>query len=224
MLPVLPQSDNGCRHSQRHSERDFGQPRPPGDPSSEIPWFNTQVKEAKRERRAAELKSNKTGLHVHREIFISARNRFNSVVSSVKRQHYLSKLSSAGAPCKSLSRVQVVQNNAARLIFKKKKTTSVSPLLKELHWLPIAERIDYKTCVLCFNSILNIAPQYLKELFSLYQPKRKLRSSDDSMILKVPRMNLKSFGDRAFSSYAPRIWNSLPEEIRNIEKLESFKK
>ncbi|GFS20677.1 reverse transcriptase-like protein [Elysia marginata] len=58
--------------------------------------FNTQVKEAKGKRRAAERKWKKTGLHVHREIFISARNRFNSVVCSVKRQHYLSKLSSAG--------------------------------------------------------------------------------------------------------------------------------
>ncbi|GFS24736.1 RNA-directed DNA polymerase from mobile element jockey [Elysia marginata] len=65
------------------------------------PWFNTQVKEAKRERRAAERKWNKTGLHVHREMFISARNRFNNVVCSVKRQHYLSKLSSAGS-CKEL--------------------------------------------------------------------------------------------------------------------------
>ncbi|GFS01220.1 RNA-directed DNA polymerase from mobile element jockey [Elysia marginata] len=68
------------------------------------PWFKTQVKEAKRERRAAERKWNKTGLHVHREMFISARNRFNSVVCSVKRQHYLSKLSSAGS-CKELFRV-----------------------------------------------------------------------------------------------------------------------
>ncbi|GFR97204.1 hypothetical protein ElyMa_000987200 [Elysia marginata] len=61
------------------------------------PWFNTQVKEAKRGRRAAERKWNKTGLHVHWEIFISARIRLNSVVCSVKRQHYLSQLSSAGS-------------------------------------------------------------------------------------------------------------------------------
>ncbi|GFS26255.1 polypeptide N-acetylgalactosaminyltransferase [Elysia marginata] len=81
--PLVTRAVRSCRNAQR---------------------FNTQVKEAKRERRAAERKWNKTGLHVHREIFISARNRFNSVVCSVERQHYLSKLSSA-VSCKELFRV-----------------------------------------------------------------------------------------------------------------------
>ena len=130
----------------------------------------------------------------------------------------------AGASCKLLSRLQVVQNNAARLISKKKKSTSVTPLLKELHWLPIAQRIDYKCAILCYKCIHGLAPQYLRDILNLHQPRRALRSSEDFLVLETPRTNLKSFGDRAFSSYAPRIWNSLPKKIRDIGKVEAFKK
>ena len=56
------------------------------------------------------------------------------------------------------SRLQVVQNNAARLILKKKKSTSATLLLKELHWLPIAQRIDYKCALHCFKCIHGVAP------------------------------------------------------------------
>ena len=130
----------------------------------------------------------------------------------------------AGTSKKFLSRLQVVQNNAARLILKKKNSTSATPLLKELHWLPIAQRIDYKCALLCFKCIHGVAPHYLRETLNFYKPRRSLRSTEDSFVLETPKTKLKSFGDRAFSSYGPRIWNSLPKRIRDIDKIEIFKK
>ena len=130
----------------------------------------------------------------------------------------------AGTSKKFLSRLQVVQNNAARLILKKKNSTSVTPLLKELRWLPIAQRIDYKCALLCFKCIHGVAPHYLREILNFYKPRRSLRSTEDSFVLETPKTKLKSFGDRAFSSYGPRIWNSLPKRIRDIDKIEIFKK
>ena len=85
----------------------------------------------------------------------------------------------AGTSKKFLSRLQVVQNNAARLILKKKNSTSATPLLKELHWLPIAQRIDYICALLCFKCIHGVAPHYLRETSNLYKPKRSLRSTED---------------------------------------------
>ena len=35
---------------------------------------------------------------------------------------------------------------------------------------------------------------------------------------------LPTLGDRAFQSAAPKLWNSLPVEIRNIQTLTSFKR
>ena len=120
---------------------------------------------------------------------------------------------------KFMSRLQVVKNNAARLISKKKKSTSATPLLKELHWLPTAQRIGYKCALLCFKYIHSLSPHCVTETLNLYQPWISLRSTEDSFVLETPMTKLKSFGDRTFSSYGPWIWNSLPKKIRDIDKI-----
>ena len=50
----------------------------------------------------------------------------------------------AGLPLKQISRLQRVQNNAAKLVLVKSKYDHVTPLLQELHWLPIKFRPQYK--------------------------------------------------------------------------------
>ena len=44
-------------------------------------------------------------------------------------------------------------------------------LLKELYWLPIAQRIDYKCALLGVKCIHGIAPHYVREILNLYQPR-----------------------------------------------------
>ena len=67
------------------------------------------------------------------------------------------------------------------------------------------------------------APQYLKDLLKHHHVQRSLRSSDQQL-LHVPSTRLKTFGDRAFSVYAPRLWNSLPMNIKTSASLDIFKK
>ena len=55
-----------------------------------------------------------------------------------------------------------------------------TPLLQQLYWLPISERIKYKTACMCYNSITGFAPSYLSELLHLYSPSCSLRSSSDA--------------------------------------------
>ena len=64
----------------------------------------------------------------------------------------------------------MVQNNAARLVFKRRKYDSVSPLLHKLHWLPIMKRIEYKIATICYNCINGTAPVYLSDLVSVSVP------------------------------------------------------
>ena len=71
---------------------------------------------------------------------------------------------------------------SARLSFKTSKHAHVSPPLAKLHWLSIAQRIDYKIFSLCYNVILDTAPLYLSDLLRLYTPSRSLRSSADTHI------------------------------------------
>ena len=129
----------------------------------------------------------------------------------------------AGISKTQLQRLQVVQNNAARLILRKNRFDSAKPLLKILHWLPVQRRIDFKIALLVFKSIQGMAPNYLNDLLSVKTCPRLLRSSLDTAKLQVPRTKTTA-GDRAFSVYAPKLWNSLPAEIRELPTLPLFKK
>ena len=128
----------------------------------------------------------------------------------------------SGIPSEHLARLQRVQNNAARLVLKKRKRDHVSPLLKELHWLPISYRIQFKLATMAFRHFENSLPPYLSQSLTIYQTSRTLRSSSEKL-LKIPRTKLKSAGDRTFSSSVPKVWNSLPLSLRTTATLSLFK-
>lgn len=128
----------------------------------------------------------------------------------------------AGLPAEQISRLQRVQNNAARLVFKKKKNDHVTTLLKELHWLPIKFRIQFKIAVLAYRHFDGSLPPYLSDALCTYQPSRSLRSSVERL-LKIPKCNLKTAGNRSFSFVAPSIWNSLPTSLRDLPTLSQFR-
>ena len=68
-----------------------------------------------------------------------------------------------GSPKHLLDRLQKVQNNAARLIYRSSKFHHVTPLLHTLHWLPIEKRIDFKLASLCFKSLNGSASTYISD-------------------------------------------------------------
>lgn len=128
----------------------------------------------------------------------------------------------AGLPSKQISRLQRVQNNAARLIFRKSKRTHVTPLFMKLHWLPVEYRIQYKLATLAFRCFDGTLPPYLSSLLPIYQPSRSLRSGSEKLLCK-PKTTTKSFGQRSFHFQAPSVWNALPSSLRDITSLPSFK-
>ena len=128
-----------------------------------------------------------------------------------------------GAPQSLIAKLQLVQNAAARLITHSKKSDHVTPLLCSLHWLPISKRIIFKVLLLVYKSLHGEGPRYLLDLLSRNCPTRPLRSSNDSSRLVIPRSRLVTYGDRAFSIQAPRLWNMLPVSIRNANSTGSFK-
>ena len=123
-----------------------------------------------------------------------------------------------------INKLQILQNQAARLVKLAPKTDHISPILKELHWLPVKARIDYKILILSFKSIHDATfPSYLKDMVEMYLPNRSLRSKRKTL-LKKPRTQLKTFGDRSFYYSAPDLWNGLPENILNSSCLSAFRK
>ena len=104
----------------------------------------------------------------------------------------------------------------------KNRRQHVTPLLKELHFLPIQAHIDYKLATLALGHFDGSLPQYLSSRLDIYQPSRSLRSSNDRL-LRVPRWKLKSFRYRSFSYQGPVVWNSLPIDLKLSSSLSAFK-
>ena len=82
---------------------------------------------------------------------------------------------------------------------------------------------DFKILLICYKCLYKNGPEYLRELLVDYAPCRTLRSSTSNLLV-VPKTNMKSYGDRAFSVAAPRLWNSLPNSIKDCDTIASFKK
>ena len=116
-----------------------------------------------------------------------------------------------------------MKNAAARLVSGSKKQDHITPILHQLHWLPVEKRITYKTLLITFMCLNNLAPSYLSDLVIQYKPTRTLRSSSKNLLV-IPRTNTIRYGERAFCAVAPRLWNGLPLAIRSINSLERFKK
>ena len=91
---------------------------------------------------------------------------------------------------------------------------------KSLHWLPIPERIKFKIASLTFKVINFRKPSYLSELITPYQPSRTLRSSGDNL-LSVSDIR-SEIGRRSFSYSAPKLWNSLPPDLRSCTCIRTF--
>ena len=115
-----------------------------------------------------------------------------------------------------------MQNTAARIVTRTKKYEHISPVLKDLHWLPVANRIKFKILTLTYKCLHNQAPTYLSDMIELHSPPRDLRSAHN-LSLKVPTTRLKTYGDRAFSRAAPDLWNALPIHIKGAYSLDCFK-
>ena len=79
-----------------------------------------------------------------------------------------------------LDKLQKLQNAAAQLVCKSKKSDHIQPILQSLHWPPVTHHIQYKISTVCFNSLSCKFSQYLSDLIQLYTPTRKLRSASDT--------------------------------------------
>ena len=127
-----------------------------------------------------------------------------------------------GIPKDKINKLQRVQNAAARLVSLTPKHDHVSHVLQDLHWLPVAQRIEYKILLLTFKCMIGEAPQYLQDLVVVSNQSRTLRSNEQN-ILVCPRSRTVRYGDRSFAFAAPTLWNRLPPQLRMCNTVDRFK-
>ena len=125
-----------------------------------------------------------------------------------------------------LKKLQLVQENAARLVRKSKKYDHITPVLKDLHWLPVKSRIIFKVLSIVHSAMHSDAfPSYIHELVTHYAPPRALRSVTDGMLLSVPSTHrCLAAGDNAFSVCGHRLWNDLPLSLRETQSQTTIRK
>ena len=116
-----------------------------------------------------------------------------------------------------LRRLQSVQNAAARFITGARKYDHISPVLRDLHWLPLRQRIIFKIATLMHQCLNGLAPSYLATdcIAILSMPGRRQLRSAASGQLYIPRTKTMTFGPRSFKVSGPTIWNDLPARLKD---------
>ena len=102
----------------------------------------------------------------------------------------------------------------------------ITPLLLDLHWLPVNQRIAFKILLLVYKVLHQLAPSYLVDLISgMSCSSYNLRHNNNGVLLRhLPAYSKKTLDDRSFSRAAPKLlWNNLPFEIRCSNSIVSFK-
>ena len=109
------------------------------------------------------------------------------------------------------------------MVTKSVKFDHITPLLRDLHWLLILKRIQFKILVLTLKTLHSDAPGCLCELLNWYHPTRHLRSANKTSL--VPRRSRTvKLGRRLMDRTAATLWNTLPEGIKCSPSVTLFKK
>ena len=119
-------------------------------------------------------------------------------------------------------KLQRIQNTATRMIKGARSSDPIIPILKSLHWLPVEVRNNFKILLITCKILNGQSAGYLEPLIKEYHPPGALRSSSRSLQY-ILAINSKTYGERAFSTAAPQLWNAIPEYVKNAESVALFK-
>ena len=127
-----------------------------------------------------------------------------------------------GLPNSHISKLRRIQNSAARLVTRTRFSDHITPVLRDLHWLPVKFRIIYKTLLLTYKCLHGLAPEYLTDFIQEYRPVCNLRSSFKQKLVPSS-VSTNSYAHRSFHHASPELWNKLPLHIKNSRTLNQFK-
>ena len=112
-----------------------------------------------------------------------------------------------------------MQNAAARIIAGLKKRDPITETLRDLHWLPVEERIVFKVDLITFKTLNGSGPRYLEDVLKFYHQSRTLRSSRDHLRLEEPNFNMKPYGHKRFPLLLTDYGTSSPLKFELVQML-----
>ena len=129
-----------------------------------------------------------------------------------------------GLPRNNINKPQCPQNMAARLIRNTPRFCQITPVLYQLHWLPISVRIKFKVILIRFKATHGLVPYHRQNLTKVMEKSSHNLGSNDKLFRASPTFKSKKIlGDRAFKVAALTLWSKLPSASRIETSLKPFK-
>ena len=123
---------------------------------------------------------------------------------------------------KNINKLQSVQNFACRIVSGARKYDHVTPLLKELRWLPVATQLYYRSATMAFKCMTGCVPAYISSQFIKRQEVSN-HHTRNSQQLNIPLLKTAT-GQRTFYYKIVSLWNSLDSSLKLCESVDSFKR
>jgi len=150
----------------------------------------------------------------------AAKSPINAFISN--RLNYCNSLF-YGITDTQLLRLQKMQNAAARLVIGTRRSEHITPVLRSLHWLPVRQRVTFKIATIVHKCLNGHAPAYLSNDLQYAGQRQPGMRFASKALLEVPRSRT-AIGDRSFSIAGPRVWDTLPVSVRDINLSLRFRK
>jgi len=125
----------------------------------------------------------------------------------------------SGAPIEVVSKLQRLQNN---VVLKADQRSDAGLLLRQLHWLPVENRLRFKIALLTYKVRSTSTPSYLSSIKTTKQSTGYSLRSSSAPQLTVPGVKTE-FARCAFRVAAPQIWNVLPVNVQSSQSVNVFK-
>ena len=119
------------------------------------------------------------------------------------------------------SKLQKLQNRAARVIAERSYETPSSKLLQELNWNKLNINRKKHKAILMYKTLNGNMPHYLQEIFTPRVSFYDLRDMENKLFVPKPRTE---YLKRSFGYSGAVLWNSLPPELRSAQALPIFKR
>ena len=121
------------------------------------------------------------------------------------------------------NRLLKLQKRAARIILEADIMTPSETLFSELQWLSFTKRIQYHTHIMMFKAFNGQTPTYISSMFTKTSEihNRNLRFVDNAQ-LRIP-FSRTTYYENSYTVNGAKLWNSLPNGLREMSNINTFK-
>ena len=120
-------------------------------------------------------------------------------------------------------KLQRLQNRAARIITGATYNVRSKNVLEKLEWLPLKERRVEQKAIMMYKIVNNLAPKYMVQMFENNHGSNYYNLRNSKYDFQLPKCKTEYYG-KSFAFSGAKVWNSLPNSLRDAQSLKSFKK